>query len=123
MRLKFLFALITTLALASALLAGCGSDGDSSSTAATAPAGASARNCETQADGIEALRATGTDCDEAEEILSLWQRTAGCTPASGASRTACTIETYTCASVVADAGLAVSCAQPGRSIAFIATRS
>jgi hypothetical protein len=122
---------IATLALAAALLAGCGSSGDGStstgsappsSSGATAPAGASAQSCETQAVDAEALRATGLGCDQAGRLMLAWQRDPGCAPAKGASRSSCTVSSYRCLGVVAAEGVAVSCAQPGRSIAFVARR-
>jgi hypothetical protein len=122
---------IAILALAVALLGGCGSSGGSSSTGsvpppssngATAPAGAAAQSCETQAVDAEALRATGLGCGQARQVMFAWQRASGCAPAKSASRSGCTVGSYRCASVVTAKGIAVSCAQPGRSIAFIARR-
>lgn len=117
--------------LAAALLAGCGSsDGDSGSTGsapangtgATAPAGASAHECETQAADAEALRATNLGCEQARQLMFAWQRDPDCVPAKGASRSGCSIRAYRCLSVVTAKGVSASCAQPGRSIAFMAHR-
>lgn len=123
---------IAIVALAAAVAAGCGgSSGEtgSSSTAApqggaaTAPAGASAESCETQAADTEELRATDVSCGEARQVMFGWQRAPGCAGASDASHAACTIRSYRCISARTDRGVVVSCAKPGRSIAFIDKRS
>jgi hypothetical protein len=118
--------------VAAALLAGCGdtsSGGNSTSggstTAppgggATAPAGASAANCDAGAVDAGALRATAISCEEARGVLFAWQRASSCAGSPGASHSACTVRTYRCVGTRTDLGLAVSCARPGRSIAFIA---
>jgi hypothetical protein len=127
MRLAFPIA----LAIAAVLIAGCGSSSGGDSTApatapapssggATAPAGASATSCEANAVGIGALRATGISCGEARQALLAWQRAADCAGSPGASHSACTVSSYRCIGTRTDRGLAVSCARPGRSIAFIA---
>jgi hypothetical protein len=122
---------IATVALTAALLAGCGSGGGSGSTGATppssssgasAPAGASAHSCETQAVDAEALRATNVGCDHARQLMLAWQRDSRCVPAKGASRSACSIGGYRCLSVVTSKGVSVGCAQPNRSVAFMARR-
>ncbi|HEY3434828.1 MAG TPA: hypothetical protein VGK41_04180 [Solirubrobacterales bacterium] len=41
-----------------------------------------------------------------------------CKPAEGASRWGCSVGSYRCQGVVTDRGWSVSCARPGRSIAF-----
>ncbi|MGV1047084.1 MAG: hypothetical protein ACOYD4_00975 [Solirubrobacterales bacterium] len=122
------------IAVLAASLAGCGgsSPGTGSTAtgstaapqggAATAPAGASAQSCETQAVDAEALRATGASCEEARQVMFAWQRDSGCAGSAGASHAACTVRSYRCIATRADRGLAVSCAGPGRSIAFIAKR-
>ena len=117
---------IAIVALAASLAAGCGSSSETGSTAsppqgtATAPAGASAQSCETQAVDAEALRATGVSCGEARRAMFAWQRASGCAGTPGASHTACSVRSYRCVATRTDRGLAVSCAEPGRSIAFIA---
>ena len=73
--------------LAAALLAGCGgsssSSGGSTQTGSTraeghgssAPVGASARNCDTDATvDVEALRAVGVSCGRARQVMYGWQR-------------------------------------------------
>ena len=126
-----LAAAITLAIIAAAFAAGCGgsSSGDDSTTggstapaggAATAPAGASAAACETGAVDAEALRATAVSCEEARGVLFVWQRASGCAAAGGASHAACTVRSYRCIATQTDRGLAVGCARPGHSIAFIA---
>lgn len=41
-----------------------------------------------------------------------------CEPPAGASRWGCSVGSYRCQGVVTDRGWSVSCAKPGRSIAF-----
>ena len=41
-----------------------------------------------------------------------------CRPPDGASRWGCSVGSYRCQGVVTDRGWSVSCAKPGRSIAF-----
>ena len=125
-----LAAPIATALLVAALLAGCGSSsggGSSSSTEAsptppTAPAGAAASSCPTAPSGVEALHATGISCGGAQQVVVAWQRNGSCAPAAGASRSGCSAAGYRCLSTVTDVGVAVSCSQPGRSLAFLAKR-
>lgn len=118
---------LTIVAVAAALLSGCGGsdDGDSSATpqaapkakGSTAPIGASAHECK----GEGELRATGLPCKKARSLMAAWGRTEGCAPADGASRSACGLSgAYRCLSVVTEKGISVSCAKPGRSLAFTA---
>lgn len=124
------------LAALVALIAGCGSDGSGSgygsrdstegpatATATTpdAPPGASARTCAGASAGTEELRVTGIGCDEGRGIAAAWAAKPSCTAPEGASHFACTVaEGYRCIGAVAERGLAVSCARPGASVAFIA---
>jgi hypothetical protein len=119
MRLAVPFAIVALLA--AGLLGGCG--GGSSSTSSTgggapategAPPGASAQAC-----GSESLRATGVSCAEAKSVLLAWQRGQSCAGTPGASHSACSVRGYRCIGARTERGLAVSCAQPGRAIAFI----
>ena len=124
---------LATVVLTAALLAGCGgSDGGSSepSTQATppaqgstAPAGATAQDCK-GGDGAKVkLRATGIPCSVGVGLTKAWKGDESCAPAAGASRSSCEIVGgYRCLSVVTDRGVSVSCARPGRSIAFTAKR-
>jgi hypothetical protein len=121
---------IAVALLAASMVVGCGGSGGdtngSGSTAgppggaATAPAGASARSCETQAVDAEGLRATAVSCAEARRVMFAWQRAPGCAATAGASHASCDVRAYLCIAARADRGLVVSCARPGRSIAFIA---
>jgi len=118
----------TIIAVAAALLGGCGGSddgGDSSASTqaapqakgSTAPVGASAHECK----GEGELRATGLPCKKARSLMAAWSRTDGCAPADGASRSACGLPgSYRCLSVVTEKGVSVSCAKPGRSLAFTA---
>jgi hypothetical protein len=127
-----LAATIALAALAAALLAACGGSSTSETSGTTgsspnpsgasAPAGASARSCETKAVAASQLRATAVSCGEARGVMLAWQRQNGCAAAAGASHSACTVRGYRCIGTVASAGLAVSCAQQGHAIAFIAKR-
>jgi hypothetical protein len=119
--------------LAAALLAGCGGSSSSSSSStgagpapqtseSSAPAGASAQSCETQAVGARALRATGVSCGEASRLLLAWQHDPVCAVPPAATRSSCATHSYLCLSTATVQGLAVSCSQPGRSIAFLAGR-
>ncbi len=120
---------LTIALLGAALLAGCGgsADGDPDSAVETAappreqraPAGATAHEC----GGAGNLRATGLPCPRARAVETAWARTAGCTPAAGASRSGCVpAGGYRCLSVVTAKGVSVSCARPGSSLAFLVER-
>ncbi len=122
---------IAIVVLAAAASAGCGEESaDESGSAATAPpaststapAGASAHACALSAGGAEGLRATGVSCGKAQRLAIAWRRGDECVPPTGASRSACTVSSYRCLAAATDRGLAVSCARPGRSVAFTARR-
>jgi hypothetical protein len=130
MRLAIHFAIV---ALAAALLAGCGSSSDGGSDAASstaapkaggsgAPAGASAQACALNVSGASGLRVTGVSCGAGQKTTIAWQRDTSCKPAGGGSQAGCTVGAYRCIATTTDRGLAVSCARPGRSIAFTAKR-
>jgi hypothetical protein len=126
--------------LAAVLLAGCGgsssSEGSSSSSgpaqtepgtspkgsAPGAPIGASARNCDTGAVDVEALRTVGVSCGRARQVMHGWQRNGSCAAPTGSSRTSCTARSYRCLSARTDRGLVVGCSRPGESIAFVVKR-
>ncbi|HEV2790235.1 MAG TPA: hypothetical protein VGV69_02925 [Solirubrobacterales bacterium] len=112
-----------------ALLAGCGdsssdetSSGASEASTSTAPAGASARACPVGDPEVVALRATGAGCAEAREVMSGWRRARECAPQGGASRAGCSLRSYRCQATATGRGWSVSCAKPGRSIAFTVRR-
>jgi hypothetical protein len=75
-----------------ALIAGCG---DSSEETTTAPA----KSAE-------------------QQVRAAWLAKPGCRPPKGASRWGCSVGSYRCQGVVTGRGWSVSCAKPGRSIAF-----
>lgn len=91
-------ASIATLALAAALLLGCGGSGE-------APTSHSI-------DGSSS----------AQEVRSAWERSPECKHPRGASRWGCSVGPFRCLGVVTDHGWSVSCAKPGRSVAFIVRR-
>lgn len=93
MRLATPLALI---ALAAALLCGCGGSGDST-TAAPAETGKGTPKVEVRAE---------------------WEESPSCKHPQGASRWGCSVGPYRCQAVVVDAGWSVDCAKPGRSISF-----
>jgi hypothetical protein len=116
-----------TAALALALLAvGCGSSEEQSRTTEPAgedaPVGAAAKSCADANAGIESLRVTGDDCAAGRDIAAAWANGGACVKGGGASRTACSVGEYRCLGVSGGRGVAVSCARPGRSIAFVVPR-
>jgi hypothetical protein len=122
---------IATVVLSLALLAGCGGSDDRGSAPSTeaapkakganAPAGATAHECKGGAGAKAKLRATGVSCAAALGLTRSWEQAKDCAPVSGSSRSSCDIAGgYRCLSVVTDRGISVSCARPGRSIAFTA---
>lgn len=129
---------LAIVALAAALLAGCGSSSDSSSSAApstpaqsnpapptgeaTAPAGASARVCAPDSEGVEALRAVAVSCGAARELMLAWQGSKACAPAAGASHSGCSLSGFRCVSVAAGRGVVANCSRRGQTVAFIAAR-
>lgn len=143
MRLTRLLVPIVALA---ATLAACGSSGESSSgepsgsapetstptnratqppstaTTPAAPPGASARACASAIADITGLRVTGVGCNTGRVVAAGWSGDSGCASPAGASRFACTVRGYRCLGAATGRGIAVSCAQPNRSIAFTAKR-
>jgi hypothetical protein len=123
-----LAAALLTLVLAAVLAGGCGgsSSGESSTGGdsepqagtSTAPAGASARRCEAGKSGVARLRATGVTCEQARRLTVTWSKAGDCGPPRGASRSGCSVLSYRCQATATGRGWSVSCAKPGRSIAF-----
>lgn len=95
----------TALALAGALLLGCGSSGDSS----TASPHGMPRYDRVPREGMGA---------SAAEMRSSWEAMASCRRPPGASRWSCSMGPWRCQAVVTDRGWSVDCAKPGRSIPF-----
>lgn len=123
--------LLPTLALLvvlAAWTAGCGSldeaEPTATATAPRAPLGATARDCgETTVAGTEGLRVTGIGCDVGRGIVAAWAKAPGCALEGDASRSSCTVyDEFRCLAAATDRGIAVSCARPGGSAAFIARR-
>lgn len=120
---------LTVLILAAGLLAGCGgssSEGTSSASpgahTSTAPPGASVRACPLAITGTGGLRATGVSCGEAQKVAVVWLGDSSCAAAPDASHSACSVRGYRCIGTAAGRGLAVSCSQPGRAVAFTVRR-
>jgi hypothetical protein len=126
--MRFATALSLLALTSAALLGGCGSSSDDSTgggatasppaSTSTAPAGASAHECGRYIGGVRALRATGLSCADARHLAYFWVTERTCRPASGASRSACALGTYRCVATATGRGYSVSCAHPGRSVAF-----
>ncbi|MGE5407022.1 MAG: hypothetical protein ACM3NV_00265 [Syntrophothermus sp.] len=90
----------------------------SSTGVGSAPAGASARACPIAVAGGSGLRVTGVSCAVGQRVALAWRRDPSCRPAAGASRGGCRVGGYLCLATATGRGLAVSCARPGRAIAF-----
>jgi hypothetical protein len=88
-------ATLAFLALVGALLLGCGGDTSETTTSGPVDAAASTR-----------------------AVRSAWEGNPDCLPPQGASRWGCSVGAYRCQGVVTDRGWSISCAKPGRSIAF-----
>lgn len=87
------------LIVAVLILAGCG---DSSDETTSAPAGRGPVS--------------------KESVKAAWERSESCKRPPGASRWGCSVGPYRCQGVVTGRGLSISCAKPGRSIAFTVPR-
>lgn len=96
-----LLTTLAVLALAAALLFGCGGS-DGSTTTTPDKAGEPA-----------ATNPTAT-----AKVRVSWESSPACKHPQGASRWGCTVGSYRCQAVVTDRGWSVDCAKPGRSIAF-----
>ena len=120
--------------LAAVLAAGCGSGGSSETTApggpgtettqahqsaAEGPTGVRSRACPHAGEETLLLRVTGVACAKGESVAAQWRSRSGCRPAAGESRSACSVAGFRCLTATAGRGLAVTCARPERSIAFI----
>ena len=129
-----LLVLLVLAALTVTAASGCGSSGgggDESTDARTtatattppAPPGASARSCEGTVTGTGQVRVTGIGCDVGRGVVAAWANKPGCSEPARASRFSCAVhEGYRCLGAATDRGVAVSCARPGSSIAFVAKR-
>lgn len=93
---------LALLALAAALLFGCGGSGDSST---TVPPGGRKMPHGAMGPSMAKMRAS-------------WMSSPACRHPHGASRWSCSVGPYRCQAVVTDRGWSVDCAKPGRSIGF-----
>jgi hypothetical protein len=115
----------TCIALAAlALLPAAGCGGSETSTGGTgpapAPAGASVHECSAAPIGISELRVTKGGCATAMKVASGWLENRSCFTPPQASRHSCRVDGWLCLGVLAERGIAAGCAQPGRSVSFLA---
>ena len=121
-------ALAVVVAMAAA---GCGSSSDettgtsgttappaSSTPGQEAPIGVRARSCGDTASSGE-VRVTGVSCEFGRSLVTGWYKNGGCSARGGASRLSCRVGGFICLGAVTGRGVAVTCAAPGRSVAFI----
>jgi hypothetical protein len=97
-----LATILASLALAAAVLFGCG--GSASSTTTTPDRAGEPP--------------TSTNPPSTAKIRASWVASPGCKHPRGASRWGCSVGSYRCQAVVTDRGWSVDCAKPGRSLAF-----
>jgi hypothetical protein len=124
---------LAIVALAAALLGGCGgSSGDGSDSDTTtaprasgssAPAGATAKSCPTRSADAKDLRATGLGCKQGRQLMEEWTHSESCAAPPDSSRSSCSLGPYRCLAAATDRGLTVSCARSGQSVAFTVKRS
>ena len=93
LRLPLLIAIVATLAM----LAGCGGSSDETTTAPAQP---------------------GDAAVSAKKLRADWERKVECERPHGASRWGCSVDSYRCQGVVTGRGWTISCAKPGKSVAF-----
>ncbi len=86
-----------------------------------APAGVRARSCGSVS-GAGQVRVTGVGCALGRQLVAGWHKDPMCFSPTGASRTSCRLGDFTCLGATTDAGIAVTCAAPGRSVAFVAQK-
>jgi hypothetical protein len=130
-----LLVLLVLAALAVAAASGCGSsdngaaesnqaDTTATTTTPPTPPGASARSCEGTVAGTGEVRVTGIGCDVGRGVVASWANQPGCSEPADASRFSCAVYGgYRCLGAATSSGIAVSCARPGSSVAFVAKRS
>jgi hypothetical protein len=118
---------LAIVALAAASLVGCGSNSGSEpptsgqrNAAPNTPAGATARSCIFGADRVAGLRVASVSCGKGRRVALDWQGAGACQVPAGASRAGCSVGPYRCSAMRVGRGIAVSCAMPGRTVAFIA---
>jgi hypothetical protein len=127
-----LAALAVVVAMAAA---GCGSSDETTGASETtappaststtpgqeAPIGVRARGCDATGPSGE-IRVTGVSCELGRSLVAGWHKNGDCSAPEGASRTSCRLGRFICLGAVTDRGVAVTCAAPGRSVAFIGRR-
>lgn len=126
---RHLLSLLALVAILSPVVGGCGSSADDSTERksgggaprSTAPPGATVRAC--TAAGVTGLRVSGVSCARARKVASGWDGKRICRAPRGASRTSCSVDGFRCLGTSTERGLAVSCAEPGRSLSFLAGRN
>jgi hypothetical protein len=123
---------VVVIAVAAAI-AGCGSSSDETETgeppaststapASQAPIGVRAKSCKDPSTVTGEIRVTGLPCAAGRLIAEAWSRTKACAAPAGASRTSCRLGGLTCLGAVTGRGIAVTCAEPGRSLSFVGKR-
>jgi hypothetical protein len=130
--MRTLTLILSTAVAAALLVAGCGSGESTETTAggvetseahqsgAEGPSGIRARPCLSPGKPAVLMRVTGVSCSKGKSVAAGWASRSGCAPAAGDSRSACTVDGFRCLTTVAGRGLAVTCARPERSVAFLA---
>jgi hypothetical protein len=119
---------VALLTIAAVAIAGCGSSSDETTgggppaSTSGAPQGAGASVCSGAAALKGEVRVTGISCTKGRAVVAGWGGEPKCFSPSGASRYSCKISQMTCLAASVDAGIAVTCARPGQSLAFVARR-
>jgi hypothetical protein len=121
---------LAVLAIAVATTAaGCGSSDESETSAPPAsssttpgqeaPIGVRAKSCDGTGSSGD-VRVTGVSCELGRSLVAGWHRNGACSGREGASRLSCRLGRFICIGAITDRGVAVTCAAPGRSVAFLA---
>jgi len=63
---------------------------------------------------------TGVSCAVGRMLVAGWHENDACSSPPGVSRASCRLGGFICLGAVTDRGLAVTCAGPNRSVAFLA---
>jgi hypothetical protein len=124
--------LLALIAIAVAI-GGCGSSSDKTQTAeppaststapkSEAPVGVRAQSCKGHSAAASEIRVTGVPCAAGRSIVTAWSHDKSCSSPAGASRTSCKVGGLTCLGAATDRGIAVTCAEAGRSISFVGKR-
>jgi hypothetical protein len=87
-----------------------------------APLGVRAKSCGGDAASGGEIHVTGVSCAVGRELVADWHEDRSCSPPPGASRSSCRLGRFQCFAASTDRGIAVACAGPSRSVAFIAPR-